>query len=243
MKTILLLLATSLPPLPSLASDGLIRVPTDAVRKEQPRGGERLNILNYGLHEPDAPRSSNVEDYLRWVKAKLLAEQKSAMATRTLAHPLQSSPPSRVSCLPFHDAFGFERVNDSEFKLNCFAGTERSITHVLDYQMRVTHSPANCASDSRIREFFNVPSNRNPAAASSFWRSMAASCHILVDQVNAARPIVRSVAVNQDFVNKVLENREDLRLYVNRSRDRKTDDGRARGTFTNPLRSGSRPAN
>jgi len=220
------------------ANDGLIQVPADAIVTSPTAPTPRGSFFDLAFAEAGTPTSDNADDYVRWLNDRVLSLKKSAMATRAA-----SLRPSReVGCLPFHDAFGFEQINETEYKLNCFAGNKRNISHVLDYHLRVTFTPTNCATEQAVRDFFAIPVNRNPRAATAFLQSMKSSCVITAAPVDTANPIVRNVGVSPTFVQKALEKKDDLRLYVNGSREQKRPSSQS-GPFTNPLRSGSRPAN
>lgn len=206
-------------PLPTFAADGLIQVPDDAV-VAQPSTGLIF--------------ADNADEYIRIMKENVLSLKKSVISTRAA----NMRPSADVGCLPFHDAFGFEQVSETDFKVNCFAGSAKNITHVLDYRFNLVIMPATCGSDQAIRDFFAIPNNRNANAAKAYWAQIRSYCSIMAAPADPANPIVRNVAVGQAFVNKVLNEKEDLRLYVNGSRG--TKKGNTSGDkYSNPLKSGA----
>jgi hypothetical protein len=220
MKFLLLVLLS----LSTYANDGLLKIPENAV----------LNTLPAtGLIFAD---DQTAEVYANQVLEKIKKLKKSVLATRA-----RDTRPSReVGCLNFPGAYGFEQVSDTEYKVNCFAGNERNLTHVLDYHFRLVFMPATCTSEQSVRDYFKIPNNRTKARAEQFLAEIEGYCSVMAVPADPANPIVQNRILEANYVNELLEQKEDLRVYVNGSRAKKQGSAGSDGQkYTNPLRNGT----
>lgn len=220
------LLAFLLAGVSALAADELIPVPKDGTDDTPVKSG--ANDLFAGS---DVPNSKNTEDYVSWAQKKLEAGRKNYMAALAARYPQKAN----IKCLWHKDAFGFRKINDSEYEVNCFAGSSKNITHVLFYQMRVSYSPSGCDSVEKTREFFKPEHMHNSGAAISYVNFINSSCVLSVQNSDLSKVIRRSTKVTTDWVNTELDKDryEGLRSFVNtgKSQKRGSSDG-----FDNPLR-------
>lgn len=225
-RAILTSFLMSLISLPALA-DGLIEVPKDA-EEEQVKKSSKL------YDHDDIPSGKNVEDYVRWAKGLIEAGRKNLFADLAYKTPTKSG----ARCLWFAGAFGFKQVSKNRYEMNCFAGTPRKISHVVFYKMDFSYQPDGCADEGKIREFFKPEGLRNKTGALQFINMMNNTCALKYQHTDMEAPIVRAVKLDPEDVEKELNKpeREALRLYVNRSKDKKSSSNEG---FSNPLKSSS----
>jgi len=212
--------------LPALA-DGLIDVPKGADEEEVKKS---TKLYDHG----DIPSGNNIEDYVRWAKGLIEAGRKNHFAALAYKTPTKSG----ARCLWFAGAFGFQQVSKNRYEMNCFAGTPRKITHVVFYKMDFSYQPDGCADESKIREFFKPEGLRNRTGAMQFINMLNNTCALKYDHTDREAPVQRAVKLDPEDVEKELNKpeRESLRLYVNRSKDKKSSGASG---FTNPLRGSS----
>lgn len=225
MKTVFLLLL-----LPTLAlAEGLIKVPASA---EEVRNPGKLLDLDFSK-TVDAPTEETLEGYVRWVQERRWNDRKGFMATKARA----LRPEFNVTCLRHFEAYGFEKVSETEIKMNCLAGSGQKITHVLDYHFRVTSNPSDCDSEAKIREFFTRPGMFSAKVARDFLNNLVRSCPITVEPLDAQKPVVRMVKISRDSVGEILEERPELSKYVNQSKKVKSEPSspQGEGKFSDPL--------
>jgi hypothetical protein len=166
-----------------------------------------------------APQS----EYERFFNTLIYFQKQSAMASKAAQIP----PVVGVKCLPHKGAFGFERVSELDYKVNCFAGTGKKISHVAEYRMSVTFIPSGCATEAKIHEQFNNPANRNRKSAAEFYNVLKKVCIIQANPASTSAPVVKVTKVSTDFVTKSLADNADLDKYVNGSHITKKADERA----------------
>jgi hypothetical protein len=220
MKFLLLALLS----LSTYANDVLFEIPEDGALENRPATG-----LIFADEQ-------TAEVYTNQVLDKIKRLKKSVLATRAR----DMRPSATVGCLNFPGAYSFEQVSETEFKVRCFGGSDRNLTHVLDYHLNLVFMPATCTSEQSVRDYFKIPNNRTKARAEQFVAEIEGYCSVMAVPVDAANPIVRNRILEANLVNKLLEQKEDLRVYVNGSRAKKQGSAGSGGQkYTNPLRSGT----
>jgi hypothetical protein len=213
----------------TVSAEGLIKVPKNA---EEIKSPGRLLDLDFSK-AVDEPQEQSLEGYVRWVRERRWNDRKGFMATKARA----LRPEFNVACLKHFEAFGFEKVSETEIKMNCLAGSGQKITHVLDYHFRVTPNPAECDSEATIREFFSRPGMFSPKIARDYLNNLVRTCPINVEPVDSQKPVVRMVKIAPDSVGEILEDKPELSKYVNQSKKVKKDPASTpdEGKFSDPL--------
>jgi hypothetical protein len=242
MKLILLSLVLFLTP-PALADDGLIQVPHPVATQTQGPGLRALVGVNssQGSDPSGAPASGSCVDYTNWLLNKLTSSKKDLMVKMAVKTPYSFT----VSCLPVQGAFGFQANSETDYTLNCFAGTDKKITHVLGYHMLLSYAPAGCASEANIRNYFANSIDCNQHAADFYVQSIARTCQMNVSFANPANKVETATPITQDFVDNALTKRPDLQVFVTTDHSRKQEFHAPRNSpaparkWSNPLGSSS----
>jgi hypothetical protein len=191
-------------------AEGLIKAPKDAEIVRNPR---KVLELDFSLPQ-DAPQEATLDGYVRWVLEKRAADRKSYMATRARALRTLFD----VACLKHFEAYGFEKISETEYRMNCLAGSQQNISHILDYHFKLSANPDGCDSDATVREFFTRPGMFTEKNAKDYLNSLVKTCRISVEPMDANNPVVKMVKVPKSFVTEVLEEKEELNRYVNQTK-------------------------
>jgi hypothetical protein len=128
-----------------------------------------------------------------------------------------------IRCLDSAEAFGFERVSETEYKANCFAGTGKKITHVAEFKIHIDFIPAGCGTQAKIHTAFNDTAARTRMGAARFYQSIQKTCAVDAVAVNPMNPFSKITLVTTGFVTKTLEGNAELDKYVNGSHTTKED--------------------
>jgi hypothetical protein len=191
-------------------AEGLIKAPENAEEVKSP--GKILD-LDFSQIQ-DGPQEATLDGYVRWILERRTADRKSFMATRARA----LRPQFNVACLKHFEAYGFEKVSETEYRMNCLAGSGQNISHILDYHFKLTANPDGCDSDATVREFFTRAGMFTEKNAKDYLNSLVSTCRISIEPMDANKPVVKMVKVPKSFVNEVLEEKEELNKYVNQSK-------------------------
>ena len=215
----------------------LINVPSDAVEWE---GGEEPGDVTSGNSNMPADGAS-VDEYVEWMKQNM-EEARRIWLIRYAKY----YHPKGVKCLDFGPAHKFEPVGGSRthYRFNCFAaptGKQKLWpTHILDYEVKFSYQPFDCASDEDIRAHFNTESNRNKMGIKAKMHLIASSCALSIPSNNETK--LRKGKLNPSKIDDLLnqDSNSDVQVFLEKNGYKKgvgTSDGGGEGSdCTNVLR-------
>ncbi|MGE3262813.1 MAG: hypothetical protein AB7K68_13615 [Bacteriovoracia bacterium] len=207
---------------------GLIQVPDSAVKpapSPTPYTNSRVTPLgqlwnnsgeDYSGNMPKHLEGASQAEYEKFFNGML--ETQKTEAIRMKARQIPVIPTLGVRCLDTKDAFGFERVNETEYRANCFAGTDKKITHVAEYRMKIEFVPSGCASEATIKNMFSDAAYRTRSNAGRVYGLLRKGCAVMAFPVNNLNAVTKVTPISTEFVKKTLEGNAELDRFVNGSR-------------------------
>lgn len=243
----LLLLALCSLSLSARAEDGLLKVPESAIDRSSLRAGGtpvRGNPALEGrtIEIPDSVvKDGSAKAYEDFFFDRILRAKKEAMtqqAVRIAVRPMQG-----VRCLPEdHEKskFGFQRVSEMDYKMNCHAGVDDKVTDVAEFRWSLNYSLPSCPLEKDVRAYFADGKNRTRANAQSFYANRMFGCIVMAISANTMNPVVSIVPVKASYASD--GNDEPSPAVVSRSSETKRSPSRTEAESEEPIRRRPKPA-
>jgi hypothetical protein len=203
MRTILLSLAL----ISQVAlADGLISVPKNMVA-EQPKvpsasPSSPMAPLSWSRGRIDLDDSlvnnGNAKSYEDFFNNYIYGKKKQEMA-RWAATILVKLP--NVRCFKdgtSHARYGFQRVSENDYKMNCHAGSGSRVTDIAEFRV-TTFIPSPCPAEKDIKAYFADAKNRTRAKAQEFYGLRMAGCPLQISAADLAHPVVSITAVKSSY--------------------------------------------
>ncbi|MGZ3695467.1 MAG: hypothetical protein ACXWQO_15240, partial [Bdellovibrionota bacterium] len=224
----------------SALADGLIKVPDSAVVKADPNApfaapypakvpGVKVSPLgdiwnksdasDYAERLPKALDGAPQAAYEAYFNTLIEKQKQTEIRRAMVVIPVNVSPP--IKCLNTPDAFGYEHVAENDYRVNCFAGTGKDITHVAEYRMHVDFVPADCGTQAKFKSYFSTTDARTRLKAAVLYKQLEQNCRVAAVPVDRLNPVSKKTSISTDFVKKTLQENAELDKYVNGSHEQK----------------------
>jgi hypothetical protein len=210
--------------LPAQAND-LIEVRPRAESHHKPVVTQQKgSYFNFNL-KCDVPRSRDMDEIIDWFVLRANNTEKETMAN--LAHQALAFP--NIQCISHHEAFGFRQESANQYRMNCLASPgNRTVTHLLYFNMRVRMEPEGCASERVIEQSLGNAGRLRHDQLCQFWETLKKNCKVRAEHLNPNTIITDSIALDQDQVEEALEDRPLLREYLRKGSNRRVSSGKNR---------------
>ena len=187
-------------------------VPSDAVKVA---GSANTNAI----YSVSIPNSNNQADYVNWFNAQAEAERKNVMTQWAKLHPS-----SVAQCIWVPGAFSFKKIDDSHYKVLCYAGKGgKSLSHMMQYDIDYNYLPAGCIpDDGALNLHFKDAFSRNSTQAKMYFQQIASSCQLQVRAHDMSSPqaaISAIYSLSPEAINKAVVNDDSLQPYLAKGAD------------------------
>lgn len=174
---------------PLAQADGLIQVQgAKPVVKKAPTNRMPTSLLSSIWQNPRGslalPNTNDGKDYERWFLDVVESRRRYEIGNKAYFYAADGG----IRCVHSDSAFGFERISDTDYKVNCIAGRKKN--YLIEYRMQVNYSTAGCNSESKIHQFFQDPNNRNRAGALRLYNELL-QCTMQAVPADPANAIVK----------------------------------------------------
>ncbi len=190
-------------------------VPSDAVKVA---GTTNANAI----YSVEVPNSNNQADYVSWFDAQAEAERKNVMTQWAKLHPS-----SQAQCIWVPGAFSFKKIDDSHYKVLCYAGKGgKALSHMMQYDIDYNYLPSGCMpDDGALNLHFKDAFSRNSTQAKMYYRQIVGSCQLQVRAHDMSSPqaaISAIYSLSPEAINKAVLNDDSLQPYLAKGADSKS---------------------